>query len=523
MTADPRPSGAAPPGPPGPAPLPPAVDVAIVGSGFAGIGAAVRLLQAGRTDFVVLERAGDLGGTWRDNGYPGCACDVPSHLYSFSFAPNPDWSRNFSPQPEIQAYLQRTADRFGVRRHLRFGAEMLAARWEPDRQRWRVTTRLGELTARVLVVAAGALSEPSVPALPGLERFTGRTFHSASWPADADLAGQRVAVIGTGASAVQIVPEVAPTAERVTVFQRTAPWVLPRRDRRITRPERWAFRHLPVTQALARCGIYSLREALLLGFTGNPLIRRRAEKVALRFLREQVRDPQLRERLTPRFQLGCKRILLSDDWYAALTRPNVDLVTDRIVAATAGGLVTADGSGRPAEHPADTIVFGTGFRVTDPPVAHRIVGADGRSLAEHWSGGMAALYGLTVAGFPNMFFLVGPNTGLGHTSIVYMIESQLRYLVDALHRMDAAGLAAIEPRPEVQDAYNERLQQQLAGTVWNTGGCASWYLDARGRNTTLWPTFTWRFRRQLRRCDLAEYRGYPPVPATEPARTAVPA
>jgi cation diffusion facilitator CzcD-associated flavoprotein CzcO len=497
-------------------PLPDATDVAIVGGGFGGLGTAIRLLQSGRPDFVVLERADDLGGTWRDNSYPGCACDVPSHLYSFSFAPNPDWSRSFSGQPEIRDYLRRTADRFGLRPHLYYRAEVLEARWDGAAGRWQLQTARGSLTARVLVVACGPLSEPSVPALPGLDRFGGVWFHSATWRHDHDLAGERVAVVGTGASAIQFVPVIAEQAGRVTVFQRTAPWVLPRRDRKIRPAERWAYRHLPRAQALARCGSYGLREVSLLAFTGHPALRRRAEQVALRFLRGQVADPALRERLTPRFQLGCKRVLLSNDYYPALTRPQVDVVTDRIVEVTAGGLVTLARDGSRTEHPAGTIIFGTGFHVTDPPVAARIAGRDGRTLAEHWAGGMAALHGLTVAGFPNMFFLVGPNTGLGHTSIIYMIESQLRYVLDALRQMDERGIAAIEPLPEAQDRYNAWVQDKLAGTVWNTGGCASWYLDAQGRNSTLWPTFTFRYRRRTRRCDLADYR-VRAVPAGRPA------
>ena len=485
--------------------IPRQADILVIGAGFAGLTAAIKLREAGR-DVVVLERGHDVGGTWRDNSYPGCACDVPSHLYSFSFAPNPDWSRTFSPQGEIYAYLQRTATEYGVLPVTHFGVEVLAARWDGAHQRWQVSTNKGDLTARVLVSGAGALSEPSVPALPGLESFAGTTFHSATWQHDHDLRGERVAVIGTGASAIQFVAPVQKSAAKLTVFQRTAPWVLPRRDRDIRPVERWIYRHLPAAKRLNRAGIYSGRESWLVGFAIQPKLMKLAEKQALRYLRKQVPDPVLRAKLTPHYRLGCKRVLLSNDYFPALNQSNVDVVTDSIVEVLPHAVVTADASGGRTEHLVDTIIFGTGFHVTDPPIAERIYGADGCSLAEHWAGtGMAALHGLAVNGFLNFFMLVGPNTGLGHSSIVYMIEAQVHYLVDALRQMDASGVGAIEPRQDVQDAYNERLQKALADTVWSTGGCASWYLDERRRNTTLWPTFTFVFRRQLNECDLDEF------------------
>jgi cation diffusion facilitator CzcD-associated flavoprotein CzcO len=498
--------------------LPASVRVAVIGSGFAGLGAAIALRRAGRLDFVVLERAGEVGGTWRDNRYPGCACDVPSHLYSFSFAPNPDWSRSFSAQPEIQAYLQRTAREHGVLPHVHFGTELLEARWDDAAQRWRIRTSRGELTAEVLVNGTGALSEPRTPAIPGVESFTGTTFHSATWDDDHDLTGRRVAVIGTGASAIQFVPHVQRRAAHLTVFQRTPPWVLPRRDRRISGVEKALFRRLPAAQKLARGGIYGLRESWILGFAGSQRVMGIAEKEATRLLRSQVADPVLRAKLLPHYRLGCKRVLLSNDYYPALTQPNVDVVTDRVVEVTPAGVVSEGVDGTRTEHAVDTIIWGTGFRVTDQPVAQRIVDARGRSLAEHWAGtGMQALHGTTIAGFPNLFFLVGPNTGLGHTSIVYVIESQVRYLMDALDTMDRQGLGAIEPRQDEQDRYNARLQEQLAGTVWNAGGCASWYLDRHGRNSTLWPTFTFTFRRALSSFDLGRYRTTARVPARQEA------
>ena len=486
--------------------LPARTSVVVVGTGFAGLGTAVRLLESGRADFVVLERGADVGGTWRDNTYPGCACDVPSHLYSFSFAPNPDWTRAFSPQPEIEAYLQRVARERGVLPHVRFGTELLDARWDDVTATWTVETSRGSVVTDVLVLGTGGLSEPSVPSLPGLEAFGGTTFHSATWDHDHDLTGERVAVIGTGASAIQFVPHVQRRAARTTVFQRTAPWVMPRRDRAISGLERRLYRALPAAQKANRAGLYVGRESWLLGFTVQPALMRVAERMALRLLSKQVPDPALRATLTPTYRLGCKRVLLSNDYYPALAQPDVDVVTERIVEVVESGVVSEAADGSRTLHEVDTIVFGTGFKVSNPPVAARVTGRDGRRLSEVWAQtGMTAFHGTTVAGFPNLFFLVGPNTGLGHTSIVYMIESQIAYVVDALARMEAAGVAAVEPRPELQEAWNVSLQADLQGTVWNSGGCSSWYLDDAGRNTTLWPTFTLPYRRRLSRFDLDEY------------------
>ena len=491
-------------------PLPPRTRVVVVGTGFAGLGTAIRLRERGETDFVVLERAHDVGGTWRDNTYPGCACDVPSHLYSFSFAPNPDWTRAFSPQPEIQAYLQRTAREHGVLPHVRFGTELTAARWDEAAATWTVETSRGTVVCDVLVLGSGGLSEPSVPSLPGLERFRGTTFHSATWRHDHDLTGERVAVVGTGASAIQFVPHVQRRAARMTLFQRTAPWVLPRRDRAISRAERALYRRVPAAQKANRAGLYVSRESWLLGFTVQPALMKVGEMMARRLLAEQVPDPVLRAKLTPTYRLGCKRVLLSNDYYPALAQPNADVVTDRIAEVTRTAVVTEAADGTRVEHEVDTIVFGTGFQVSDPPIAGRVVGRDGRSLKQVWAAtGMTAYHGTTVAGFPNLFFLVGPNTGLGHNSIVYMIESQVAYVVEALERMRAAGIAAVEPRPELQEAWNARLQEDLQGTVWNAGGCSSWYLDAAGRNTTLWPTFTLPYRRQLAGFDVSAYATRP--------------
>ncbi|HEX8802698.1 MAG TPA: NAD(P)/FAD-dependent oxidoreductase [Acidimicrobiales bacterium] len=500
-----------------PADLPAHVRVAIVGTGFAGLGMAIRLLQAGIRDIVVLDKAGDVGGTWRDNTYPGAACDVPSHLYSFSFAPNPGWSRSFSPQPEILAYLRGCADRFGVGPHLRLGHEVLEARWDVPARRWRITTSRGALTADVLVGGMGPLSEPRVPEVPGLDRFEGTVFHSARWRHDHDLAGERVAVVGTGASAIQFVPEIQPAVRSLHVFQRTPPWVIPRRERAYSDRERWVFRHAPPVQRAVRAGIYWSRELFVLAFTGRRPLSPGAARLAAEHLRRQVPDPELRARLTPDYTIGCKRILISNDWYPALTRPNVEVLTQALAEVRARSVVAADGT----ERPVDTIVFGTGFHVTDFPAGGRVVGAEGRTLSDVWrdQGGMTAYLGATVAGFPNLFLLIGPNTGLGHNSMVFMIESQLAYVLDCLRYMDRTGTATVDVRPDVQAAYNDELQRSLAGTVWNTGGCRSWYLDASGRNTTLWPDYTWRFRQRTRTFDPQSYvLGRRPVATPTAAR-----
>ena len=479
------------------------VTVAIIGSGFGGIGMAARLNRAGITDVVLLERAADLGGTWRDNSYPGAACDVPSHLYCFSFAPNPDWTRSFSPQPEIWDYLRRVAAAEGVTGKIRFGEEVTAARWDPAARRWRIETTSSTLSARFLVTAAGPLSDPLIPAIPGLGAFAGAVFHSATWDHDHDLTGRNVAVIGTGASAIQFVPRIQPLVNQLTVFQRTPPWIIPRRDRQISRLEHWLFRHAPATQRIARAGIYLGRETYALGFVKNPDIMRKAEALARGHLRRQVGDPDLRARLTPSYRMGCKRILISSDYYPALTQPNVSVVTDGITEIREKSVVTSDGTA----YDADTLIFGTGFHVTDFPVAQRIFGTGGVSLARRWSAKPAqtAFRGTTTAGFPNLFVLTGPNTGLGHTSQVFMIEAQIRYVVSALLHARRHRIERVEVRPAAQAAYDQMVQRKMRPTVWVTGGCRSWYLDADGRNITLWPDFTWSYARQTRRFDPANY------------------
>jgi cation diffusion facilitator CzcD-associated flavoprotein CzcO len=485
--------------------------IAIIGTGFAGLGTAIRLKQEGTDDFVVLEKADDVGGTWRENTYPGVQCDVPSHLYSFSFAPNPNWSRTFPLGDEIWDYLRECAVRYGVMPHIRFGEEVQSAVWDDERQRWRIETADDTISAQVLVAGTGPLHEPSMPAVPGLDRFEGKTFHSAEWDHDHDLTGERVAVVGTGASAIQFVPRIQPKVSRMHVFQRTPPWIMPHPDRALSPLEHRIYRALPSAQLAMRAAVYWARETFVLGFMDRRFAKL-PQRVALKHLRDQVPDPELRRKLTPDYTIGCKRVLLSNDYFPALMQPNVELVNDGIAEVRASSVVTADGS----EREVDTIIFGTGFRVTDPPSADLVRGRNGRTLAETWQGSMEAHLGTTIAGFPNLFFLVGPNTGLGHNSIVFMIESQLNYVLDALRTMEARGAGSIDVRPDVQARYNAAIQKRLRNTVWNAGGCASWYLDHTGRNTTLWPGFTWPFRRLLRRFDADHYELRLAVPAPEP-------
>ncbi|MFE3327602.1 flavin-containing monooxygenase [Streptomyces sp. NPDC059176] len=478
------------------------VRVAVIGSGFGGLGAAVRLRREGITDFVVLERADSVGGTWRDNSYPGCACDVPSHLYSFSFAPNPDWPRTFSGHEHIRAYLEHVTDTFGIRPHVRFRHEVRMMRWDAESLYWRIETSQGTLTADVVVSAVGPLSDPKVPEVPGLAGFPGKVFHSARWDHEYDLRGKRVAMIGTGASAIQIVPAIQPEAGRLTLFQRTPPWVMPRTDRRITALERRLHRHLPFTQAVRRGVLWGIRELQVSAFTKRPGRLGLVESLAKANMAKSVKDPALRAKLTPSYRIGCKRILLSSDYYPALVEPNVDVIASGLAEVRGSTLVADDGT----ETEADAIVFGTGFHVTDSPIGERVVGAEGTTLAEAWKDGMEGLRGATVAGFPNWMTIIGPNTGLGNSSMILMIESQLNYMADYLRQLHVlGGRVALGARPSAVAAWNRRVQDRMRRTVWNTGGCTSWYLDASGRNTVVWPGTTGEFRRETRAVDLAEY------------------
>jgi cation diffusion facilitator CzcD-associated flavoprotein CzcO len=493
------------------------VEIVIVGAGFSGLGAAMALKEDGTDDFVVLERARDLGGTWRDNSYPGCACDIPSVLYSWSAEQNPRWSRAFAGQQEIFDYMRDVVRRHDLAPHLRFEHDVQRLTWDAELCHWEIETSGGELTANVVISAAGALADPAIPSLPGLERFEGKVFHSARWEHDHDLSGREVAVVGTGASAIQFVPEIQPDVDRLHLFQRTPPWVLPRANP--TMPKHWTrrFERHPRLLGLARRAVFTLLESFHFGFK-HPIAMRLAEKRARGHIAGQVPDPALREKLTPDYRLGCKRVLGSNLWYPALCAENVDVVSAGITEVTRDGILDADG----VEHCADTIIFGTGFQVTDTPISHVITGRAGETLAEAWQGSPKAHLGMSVTGFPNMFMLLGPNTGLGHNSVLLMIEAQVAYLRKLLAHRRVRGIATIEPRPEVQAQYVAELDEGTKGSVWTAGGCLSWYTDATGRNSALWPGSVRAYQRRLARFHPGDYLttehsgSEPDRPETEP-------
>ena len=474
--------------------------VAIVGSGFGGLATAQYLKQAGLDDFLILERANDVGGVWRDNRYPGCACDVQSHLYSFSFAPNPDWSRAFSPQGEILSYLRRCVQELGLMPHVRLNHEVLQATWDEAGATWCLQTSQGEVRAQHLVGAFGSLSDPLMPKLHGLDAFKGDVFHSANWPKSFNPKGKRVAVVGTGASALQFIPAIQPDVAQMHVFQRTPPWVLPRHDEPISLFARSLFRKLPWLQKLARARIYVHREALALGFL-NPWLMARAQTKALKHMHAAVKDPALRKKLTPDYTLGCKRILISNTYYPALSQANVEVATEGIKQVLPDGVVGQDGVFRPV----DAIIYGTGFQTKNLPFAHLIHDGKGRTLASAWQGSPQAYLGTTVHGFPNLYLLHGPNIGLGHTSVVYMLEAQARHIVGVIKLAQANGYDAVEPTASAQRRFLARIEKMMRGTVWVSGGCESWYLDETGRNSSIWPGFTFSYAQAANKVAEKDY------------------
>src|SRR5579875_301693 len=480
-------------------------EIAIVGAGLSGLGMAKALRAAGREDFVVLERAADHGGTWRDNRYPGCACDIPSVLYCYRDEPKPDWTRAYAPQAEIWDYIREVVARHDLGRFIRYGHELMHATFDAERGEWDLeASRPGgetvRLSASVLISGCGALADPMIPALPGLESFTGTVFHSARWNHDHPLEGRDVAVVGTGASSIQFVPEIQPRVRRLTLFQRTPPWVLPHSNPDMPRAWREHLARRPRAAALARGAVFSAQEALHVAFR-HPRLARLVERQGRRNIARGIADPELRARLTPDFRLGCKRILRSNTWYPALAQPNVEVVSGGIREVLPDGVLDEHG----VRHAADTIIFATGFHVTDPPIAERIEGRDGRLLAETWAGSPRTHLGMSVAGFPNLFFLLGPNTGLGHNSVLLMIEAQIDYLQRLLGHRARVGAAAVEPTPEAQAASVADVDRGTEGSVWTAGGCTSWYLDRTGRNSALWPRSVRAYERRLRRFDPGEY------------------
>jgi cation diffusion facilitator CzcD-associated flavoprotein CzcO len=466
------------------------VDVIIIGTGFSGIGLATMLRRGGHQSFLMLERAGSIGGTWRDNAYPGAACDIQSHLYSYSFRPNPEWSHVYATQAEILAYLQQICHEEELAPHILFGAEVHEASWNDARRRWIVKTDNGEYVGKALVSAAGHLSDPALPDIPGLDCFSGKLFHSARWDRSYRWEGRRVGIIGTGASAIQIVPELAMSAAQVTVFQRTAPYVVPRKDYAYSEAERRMFARLPGTAQAIRDDLFWDNEARFPQRRGVPVFIDQITKVALSHLEAQVADPELRERLTPHYAIGCKRILISNDYYPALCQANVELNTDGIERVTEGAVVTRTGR----QIDLDLLVVATGFEATDLPIAHRIIGRDDHLLSDHWSDGGRAFACTTVTGFPNFFVMLGPNTGLGAGSMIYMVETQITYICEAVHYLLERD-AEIEPDPEAEERYVESIDARSVGSVWLNGGCHSWYVHpGSGRLTALWPDFMSQFR-----------------------------
>ncbi|MBM1143799.1 NAD(P)/FAD-dependent oxidoreductase [Alcanivorax sp. ZXX171] len=478
--------------------------VAIIGAGFGGLGMAIELKKRGRHSLVILEKADQVGGAWRDNTYPGAACDVPSHLYSFSFARKFDWSRRFAPQAEILDYLKRCARDHDLERHLRLGTEVRQARFDEDAGLWRIETDQGELTARALITATGQLNRPAWPRVPGLERFQGAAFHSARWDHGVDLAGKTVAVVGTGASAIQFVPEVAKQARQVKLFQRSAAYVIPKPDRPYSALEQRLMARLPWLQTLDRARVYAQNETRVLGFTALQGVMKVYQWLFQRYLRRTISDPALREKLTPDYPMGCKRILISNDYFQAIERFGIEVRTGGVAAVDETGLVDADGQ----HHDADVLIFGTGFQATDFLAPMTIRGRQGRDLNEAWRDGAEAYLGITVHGFPNLFMLYGPNTNLGHNSIVYMLESQIAYVLSALEEMERPGVGGLEVNAEVQDRFNRDIQTRLRDSVWGQG-CDSWYKTESGKNTNNWPGFTFRYRRRTRRLDPRDYELHP--------------
>ncbi|RFA26828.1 4-hydroxyacetophenone monooxygenase [Alkalilimnicola ehrlichii] len=477
--------------------------IAIIGTGFSGLGMAIRLKQAGEHDFVIFEKEGGVGGTWRINQYPGCACDVQSHLYSFSFEPNPDWQRTFPPQPEIWAYLERCAQKYDLHPQIRFDTHIVAYRWDETRAVWELTDQAGNRhSSKILLIGHGPLSKPAYPKIEGLEHFQGNCFHSQRWDHDYPLQGKRVAVIGTGASAIQFVPRLQPHVARLDLYQRTPPWVVPKPDRRYTRLERWLFRHVPAVQKLYRGFIYSVLETRAIAFAVNPRFMSLPQRAAYSHIRRHIKDPELRRKVTPAYTFGCKRVLISNDYYPALAQPNVDVIATDIRRITGTGIETADGRQREV----DAIILGTGFDSHFPFAKGSVIGREGRDLMDAWEEGLEAYKGTTVAGFPNLFVMIGPNTGLGHSSMIYMIESQIRYILDALDTMQRYGIEVVDVKENVLDRFNAWLQEKSNTAVWKVGGCRSWYLHPKsGKNDMLWPDFTWRFRHLTRRFDIEAY------------------
>jgi cation diffusion facilitator CzcD-associated flavoprotein CzcO len=477
--------------------------IGIIGAGFAGLIAALQLQRHGRNDFVIFERADAIGGTWRDNIYPGCACDVPSYVYSIAEEPNPNWSRMYSPQAEIWAYMRDVVAKHGLEQHIRYGADIVHAQFNEAEGNWTLTDRRGRSTiVKAVIAALGPLNRPKLPAIAGIDSFAGPAFHTSQWDASIDLRGKRVAVIGTGASAIQVVPAIAPLVQELLVFQRTAAWIGPRNDKPIPEGQKHRFQRFPGLQRLLRNIIYEVMELRGRMFIGNAMLHRFFTRQSLKKLAREVHDPETRRKLTPDYKLGCKRILSSDDYLPAFNRENVQLVNAAIAEITPQGLRTVDGQ----VFEADILIFATGFEAAEIQADAQIIGRGGRDLFVEWAKtGMEAHRGTTFSGYPNLTYLLGPNTGLGHSSVLHVMESQMPYILQYLDLLDRQGAQGfLDVRPEAQARYNADLQARFAGTVW-ASGCHSWYLNSQGKNTTLYPRLTREFRKRMARLDAESY------------------
>jgi cation diffusion facilitator CzcD-associated flavoprotein CzcO len=477
-----------------------APSIAVVGGGFGGVGAAVMLTRAGYRDVVVFERGERVGGVWHHNTYPGAACDIPSHLYEFSFAPNPRWSRRYAPQGEIQAYLEEVARRHGVLERVRTGTEVTRAAWDEERGRWVLDTSAGSHEAEVLLTACGQLSVPAVPAIPGLESFAGPAFHTARWRHDVDLAGKRVAVVGTGCSAIQVVPAIQPLVDHVDVYQRSPGWTIPRMDFAYRESTKRLLARFPALQRLDRRSIFAFQELGAAAMTRHRWLLRPFRALGRWQINRAIKDPELRRKVTPADEIGCKRIMVTDDWYPTLVQPNVDLVTERIAEVTPAGIRTADG----IERPADALVLATGFKTHGFVAPMEVAGTGGTTLAEAWGDVPRAYLGISVPGFPNMFLLYGPNTNGGTGSVISTVESAMAHVIAALETLDRTGARRVEVRPQAAERFDRELRAALAETVWHTG-CTNWYVDERGNDPNQWPWLWSTYRRRTARLEPEAY------------------
>jgi cation diffusion facilitator CzcD-associated flavoprotein CzcO len=482
----------------------PHVKVAIVGTGFSGLGVAIRLLENKINDFVLLERADEVGGTWRDNTYPGCACDVASLLYSYSFAQKSDWNSTYASRQEIFDYLKNIADRYGIRPYVKFNHEVLDARWDENTRLWFIKTSQGDLTAQVLVAGSGYLSDPVIPDIPGIDEFEGKIMHSSQWDHEHDLEGRNVAVIGTGASAIQFVPAIQPKVAHMDLYQRSAPWIGPKPDNPIKGVHAWALKNVPGYRAFRRGFNRNGREILMFLYKRPELAVKTLQANNFeKHLKKSVPDPELRAKLTPNFAVACKRLLFSNKWYPAIQQDNVEIIGGEIGKVTANGIIGSDGK----ERAVDTIILGTGFLATKRPIADKLTGRGGVKLADAWeAGGMKAYRGTTVAGFPNLFLMLGPNTTLGHSSQTLMIEAQVAYVVDAVKQMNKRGLSSVEVNADVQEQYNKEIESWLEGSVFDAKTCNSWYTDSTGRNPSIWAASTRKFAKSTKKFDLQAYQ-----------------